>query len=102
MELWRRLWRTPQALMWERLGLHDQVGLYVRRFAEAEERHSSVALSTLVRQLAEGLGLSAPGMRMLRWRIVEDTTPSRRAAGVTPTRRSARDRLKVVPDAEAG
>jgi hypothetical protein len=98
MELWCRLWRRPQAIMWERLGLADQVGVYVRRFAEAEERGSSVALSTLVRQYAESLGLSAPGLRMLRWRISSDEVAQKRAAkaAAAPARTSAKDRLKAI------
>jgi hypothetical protein len=84
--------------MWERLGLADQVGVYVRRFAEAEERGSSVALSTLVRQYAESLGLSAPGLRMLRWRISSDEVAQKRAAkaAAAPARSSAKDRLKAI------
>ncbi|MFR9796151.1 hypothetical protein ACL02U_09645 [Streptomyces sp. MS06] len=68
-ELWERLWRMPQALMWERYGQELEVALYVRRLAEAEARGSSVALSTLVRQMADSLGLSTPGMRANRWRV---------------------------------
>ena len=55
-ELWARLWKMPQALMWERYGQELEVALYVRRLAEAETRESSVALSTLVRQLADARG----------------------------------------------
>src|SRR5690348_14984546 len=49
-ELWERLWRMPQAIMWERYGQEFEVALYVRRLGEAEEPGSSVTLSTLVRQ----------------------------------------------------
>lgn len=101
-ELWGRLWAKPQALMWERYGQETEVALYVRRFAEAEERESSVALSTLIRQLADSLGLTTPGMRANRWRIVADestTTAVRRSAAVK--RSTSRDRLKVVPHGDA-
>ncbi|MEU5442756.1 MULTISPECIES: hypothetical protein [Streptomyces] len=98
-ELWERLWRMPQALMWERYGQDLEVALYVRRLVEAEARESSVALSTLVRQLADSLGLSTPGMRANRWRIdrlaEEDDAPTGPAAPtIAPS--SARARLRAV------
>jgi hypothetical protein len=98
-ELWELLWRKPQALMWERFGLELEVALYVRRLAEAEEPESRVNLSTLVRQMADSLGLTTPGMRANRWRIPRDEEPLP-AAGARPgaPRPSARSRLKVVPN----
>lgn len=104
-EIWALLWAKPQAAQWELLGLELEVALYVRRLAEAEAPDSSVALSTLVRQLGESIGLTPPGMLRLRWRIGPAvTTP---AAAARPTvkpaaRRSARSRLKVVDSAGAG
>ncbi|MER6531167.1 hypothetical protein [Streptomyces sp. NPDC001508] len=96
--LWSQLWARPQALMWERYGQELEVALYVRRFAEAEGRQSSVALSTLVRQMGDSLGLSTPGMRANRWRIErpgeEDKAPSGQAPTIAPT--SARARLRAV------
>jgi hypothetical protein len=35
--LWEKLWRKPQALMWERYGQEYEVALYVRRACEAEQ-----------------------------------------------------------------
>jgi hypothetical protein len=95
-ELWERLWRLPQALMWERYGQEMEVALYVRRLAEAEEPESKVTVGTLVRQMADSLGLTTPGMRANRWRIDagQEPAPSARPAA---KRTSARSRLKVVP-----
>lgn len=99
--LWERLWRMPQALMWERYGQYFEVGLYVRRLAEAEKPDSAVVLSTLVRQIADSLGLTTPGMRSNRWRIdrpsEEDEAPtgSGEAPAIAPN--SARARLRAVP-----
>lgn len=98
--LWERLWRMPQALMWERYGQELEVGLYVRRLAEAEKPDSAVVLSTLVRQMADSLGLTTPGMRGNRWRIdravEEEAAPV--AAGGAPAieATSARARLRAV------
>lgn len=97
-ELWDRLWRSPQALMWERYGQALEVALYVRRFSEAEALESKVTLSTLVRQMADSLGLTTPGLRANRWRISADAVAERReGSGAQPLkRRTARDRFKVV------
>lgn len=103
--VWNRLWKLPQAIMWEKQQQHDVVALYVRRFVEAEQRGSPTNLSTLVRQLADSLGLTTPGLRSNRWRISE------RKSGVTspssaPSPRPSRSRspskarLKVVQDGD--
>jgi hypothetical protein len=99
-ELWTDLWKKPQAIMWERFGQDLEVALYVRRFTEAELMDSRVNLSTLVRQMADSLGLTTPGMRANRWRITaEEVAPTKtaargRKAAAAP---SSRSRLKVVP-----
>ena len=95
LTLWNRLWKLPQAVMWDESGQHTQVALYVRRFTEAEKPGSAVNLSTLIRQQEEALGLSLPGLLMRRWRI----EPSSGSAGPKQSRaprRSSRERLTVV------
>ncbi|MBR8638602.1 hypothetical protein KEF29_03130 [Streptomyces tuirus] len=97
-ELWEALWLKPQAIMWERFGQELEVALYVRRFSEAELMDSRVNLSTLIRQMADSLGLTTPGMRANRWRITAEEPEPRAPAKRGPARRaSARTRLKVVP-----
>lgn len=102
-ELWTRLWRLPQALMWERYGQDLEVALYVRRLVEAEEPDSKVTVGTLVRQMADSLGLTTPGMRANRWRVeragdqAQAAQPAVRSRAAAAGPRSARDRLKVVP-----
>jgi len=103
-QLWSALWLRPQALMWERYAQGVEVALYVRRLVEAEEPSSPVNLSTLVRQMADSLGLTTPGMRANRWRIAPAEEPAAAPTKRTRAKRtpSARDRLKVVPSADAG
>lgn len=100
-QLWCDLWKQrPQALMWSRLGLHYEVALYVRRLAEAEMPGSAVNLSTLVRQMADSLGLTTPGMRANRWRMASDELSQRSAAPrAQASAVSARDRMRVIPHA---
>ncbi|MFB4320661.1 hypothetical protein [Actinomadura sp. 21ATH] len=99
-DLWGDLWRKPQALMWERYGQEHEVALYVRKFAEVEKPDAPINLGTLVRQMADSLGLTTPGLRCNRWRIVSaapaEAVPAPSKA--MPKRSSARDRFKVVRD----
>lgn len=101
-DLWVMLWRRPPAVMWHRLGLDLEVGLYVRRFVEAEKRDAKVTLSTLVRQMGDSLGLTATGLRANRW-VVEGADGGVSVAAQRPRRPSTRDRLRVVdPDERPG
>jgi hypothetical protein len=96
LAFWSRLWAKPQAVMWERLGQELEVALYVRRLVESERRGSAANLTTLVRQMADSLGLTTPGLRSNRWRIgklAPDDAKARRAP--VP---STRTRLRVVGD----
>jgi hypothetical protein len=94
---WAREWRRPQAVMWERNGQVEEVALYVRALAVAQEPEASTASRTLVRQMQEALGVSLPGLARNRWRIAARTDAAvapRRAAG-----QSTRERFRVVtPD----
>jgi hypothetical protein len=99
LAFWAKLWAKPQALEWARLGLDDEVALYVRRYIEATERDSAANLSNLVKQLGENLGLTAPGMLRLRWKIAaadQAAAPKRRSSAAP-----AKARLRVVA-ADAG
>lgn len=82
----------PQAVAWDQLLLHDQVALYSRRLAVAERPDATAAEATLARQLQDALGLSAPGLRSMRWKIEDKPAEAKPDA----PRLSARDRLTVV------
>lgn len=100
-ELWARLWSSPQAVAWERLGQELEVALYVRRLTEAEKRGAPVAVGTLVRQMADSLGLTTPGLRSNRWKIeARPVGAEERAPRAAPG--SSRARLQVVADADGG
>lgn len=93
--LWAVMWAKPQALMWVRNGQELEVALWVRSFAEAEKSDSTVAVRTLVRQMSDSLGLTTPGMRNNRWKIVADEVAPRREASRRP---SSRARLTTAVD----
>lgn len=95
-DLWKREWARPQAIMWEALGQHVEVAMYVRLMAVVEDPKSSSERQKLFRQYLDSLGLSVQGMLRNRWKIeaVEDVPKS--APQGAPARTSVRDRLTVV------
>jgi hypothetical protein len=104
---WRRLWAKPQAVMWEKQGQVDEVALYARRLAQVEAPDAPVNLGTLVRQLADALGITLPGMLRLRWHLAAPgSAPAAASEGETPRRGPAgptsRGRLTVVRGEDAG
>lgn len=70
--LWVELWKSPQAIEWSRLNLDLQVAFYVRKCIDNEMPGAKSPDLTIMRQMADSLGLTLPGMRAHRWRISED------------------------------
>ena len=97
-ELWADLWRTPQAVAWERLGWTREVAQYVRWKAKAEQGDLDAAKEA--RQLADRLGLNPLALLRLRWEVAEDEVAEQRTTRRRPV--SARQRLKVVDLDAAG
>lgn len=64
---WSALWKLPQAVAWEQLGWTRDIALYCRLMALAEGGQISAAGEA--RQWSDRLGLSAPALARLRWRI---------------------------------
>ncbi|MFG2679189.1 hypothetical protein [Streptomyces sp. NPDC048392] len=91
-ELWRDLWRTPQAVMWEQLKWSREVAQYVRWKSRAEAGDLDAAKEA--RQLGDRLGLTPLAMLRLRWKIAEadDVKPaSRKRRPATTSRRPRPD-----------
>lgn len=98
LELWELLWRKPQAVMWDRLGLEFEVAAYVRAFLESVEPAASAGLKTAVLRMSAEIGLSLPGMHSLRWKFAADELAEKRAekSGAPSAASSVRDRLGAV------
>jgi hypothetical protein len=83
--------------MWRRMGLADEVAAYVRTLCRFEGRNSRTGDGTLMRQLAEDLGISVSGLQRNHW-IIGTNTPA--AASTTAVRNdsgpSAKDRLNAL------
>ena len=70
---WARLWRLPQALVWEEQGSFEAVARYVRHVLAAEEAFDAPLLGQ-VAQLEDRLGLTPKAMRLLLWVVVDDAS----------------------------
>jgi hypothetical protein len=68
--LWGSLWRSPQAVEWERLAVERVVARYCRLLVRVEgDEGASTRLLNEVRQLEDRLGLNPVALLRLRWRI---------------------------------
>jgi hypothetical protein len=74
--VWFEVWRTPQAVEWERQGHERVVARYCRVLVQAEKTTASAAVLAEVRQMEDRLGLSAMSMLRLKWEIVDDAAPA--------------------------
>lgn len=89
---WRELWRTPQALVWERQGIVRVVARFCRVMVEAEQRGAKAAALAEARQLEDRLGLTPMALRFLLWTIEDaEIVPLTTASGST-----ARQRIRAV------
>lgn len=94
LELWAELWRKPQGVMWDKLGMEYQIAAYVRAFLESVEPGAVSGLKTAVLRMEGELGISLPGMTSFHWKFSEDEVAARRPAPKVAS--SARSRLKAV------
>lgn len=84
LKLWRELWRTPQAVAWQRLGFTRVVARYARVLLVAEAGMEKEPMGE-ARQLEDRLGLTPKAMRTLLW-TVEEETPEEDAVVVDASR----------------
>lgn len=90
-EAWEELWRTPQAVAWERLGWLRTVARYCRVMVAAEQPEAPPALLAQATALEDRLGLTPKALRLLLWEISSDELTQQRQ-----TASSARKRIKAV------
>jgi len=95
--MWAKEWARPQAVEWERNGQELEVALFVRAVITSESMKATAADRNVVQRKMNDLGLTVPGLRANRWRILDESAPAEKKPART---RSARDRLKVVKNAE--
>ena len=88
-ELWKELWRLPQAVAWEQIGYTREVAQYVRWKVRGELGELEAAKEA--RQLSDRLGLSPLAMLRNQWAIddrdeVGDMREQRSPRGSTKAR----------------
>jgi len=95
--LWRELWRTPQAVIWEQLGWPREVAQYVRWKVRAEQ--GDLEAGKEARQWSDRLGLNPLALLRLRWEIErtdEAETRGRRRRQTPPASPPAGDDPRAV------
>jgi len=92
--LWKSLWRTPQAAMWnvERWRVYT-VGQYCRWAVRAEDQDASASTLAQVHRLADQLGLTPAGLKENGWRLAVDELAQQRT---TSTPAKARTTTKAA------
>lgn len=95
LEVWERLWRSPQAVAWERSGSEIDVAVYVRHLVAAEGGDMKAASEA--RQWSDRLGLNPKAMRSLLWEVADLDEVSDKRVAEKPSRTAAkRAELKIV------
>ncbi len=81
LELWREVWKTPQALAWERDAWRwPTIAKFCRIAASTEiEPDASAALLSRERELRTEVGLTPDGLRMNGWAIAPDQLAAKRS-----------------------
>ena len=95
-ELWRQLWKLPQAVAWhmpQNRYLELTVALYCRQVRLCETSEAKSADRTTLQRYADTLGLTPQGLKLNGWIIVDD-------ADVKPetTRKKPADNVIPFPD----
>jgi hypothetical protein len=75
--LWSDLWKTPQAVAWDKLGYTREVAQYARWKVLGELGDLDAAKEA--RQLSDRLGLTPLAMLRLQWEIATDELADARA-----------------------
>lgn len=92
-QLWRDLWKTPQAVAWEQLGWTRTVARYCRLVAMCESAPIA-ALHAQATALEDRLGLTPKAMRLLLWEIATDELAEKREAKQAAA--DVRERVRAV------
>lgn len=104
LAVWREIWKTPQAVAWDKLGWRHDVGLYVRVLVSGERGNLKAAGEA--RQWSDRLGLSQTALLRNRWKIATDELAekrdSKRREASSARRESSRDRMHVVRNGSSG
>lgn len=98
VELWKQIWRSPQAAVWSVEKWRQlSVAQFVRLAVRVEEPTAKAADSGAMMRLMDQIGLTPTGMALNGWMVAEDETSKKRAAKADDETATARRRsFKVV------
>jgi len=91
LAIWAELWKTPQAVAWEREPYRwPTIAKYCRIMTSTEaEPDASAALLSRERELRIECGLSADGLKANGWGIAPDEMAAKRATKKTSAKKAA-------------
>lgn len=71
-ELWKRLWKTPQAVAWSREKWRQHsVAMYVRVSVRAEDPEAPAGVLAQLHRFADQIGMTPAGLKENGWAIAE-------------------------------
>lgn len=91
--IWRKMWQKPQAVMWEKLWMHEIVARYCILSMQVEMNGMDRPLEAAISALEDRLGLNPLAMQRLRW-VVESEEDSMRT-GPPPRRTPSGNRAAL-------
>lgn len=99
LAMWFELWRTPQAVMWERQGWTREVAQYARLKVLAEL--GDLDAQKEARQIGDRIGVTPLALLRLRWEVVDGAAAAQRPDPTAPRGSRARyGTLRVVQPEE--
>ena len=94
-ELWKRLWKTPQATAWAReKWRHHSVAMYVRVSVRAEDPDAPAGVLAQLHRFADQIGMTPAGLKENGWQIAEPAVRAERKA--RPQEGAPKRRLRAV------
>lgn len=84
LAIWREVWKTPQAVAWEREPYRwPTVAEFCRLKAIVESESSNAAMFARLREYRNEIGLSPDGLKANGWAIAPDELAAKRAERTT-------------------
>ena len=102
LEVWVRVWRSPQACAWSMPSESwrvPTVAMWVRVTVRCEERDAPASMLAQLHRFADQVGMTTAGLAEMGWKVAVDEVGAKRSEqqDESPARpKSSRDRMKVV------
>lgn len=100
-QLWEWAWSTPQACAWSMPSESWRlmtIAHWVRTAVLCESSEATAADKGSLHRFADQIGMTPAGLKENGWKVAPDETAQRRESRSSkePTRKSSRDRMKVM------